>query len=218
MTFLTTPRFPTGIAYGSGGGPRFDTTIVPLRSGRTVKNANWAYPLQVFNVLTGIQSQVELQSVRDLFYAMKGQFNTFRFLDKFDWKSCVLEDSIASDDQILGTGDGANRTFLLQKTYTFGALDLIRPIPGALATSLTVEVAGATSASYTHVAWSGEIVFATGSIPATGEVVKAGFDFDVICEFATDEFNVTAENCDSGRGAGLLFNVDVLPIREVRMV
>lgn len=213
MALVTGQRFPTGISYGSAGGPLFSTTIVPLRSGRTVKNQNWEYPLQVYNLIHSLRSETQMEELRDWFYALAGQFNTARFKDPYDYKSCALGDSIASSDQILGTGDGSTVDFDLVKTYTVGSLSMSRPTPGVLATSLIVEVGGATTAGYTRTPWTNTITFATA--PATGAVIKAGFEFDVLVEFGVDQFNVIAENCNSINGQ-LVFAVDNLPLREVR--
>ena len=39
--FLETPRFPTALAYGARGGPKFKTNIVQLASGREQRNVVW---------------------------------------------------------------------------------------------------------------------------------------------------------------------------------
>lgn len=220
-TFLDTPRFPTGISYGSEGGPEFSTTLQPLRSGKKIKNRNWQYPLANYNVLPGIKKEPQLEDIREYFYVMFGQDGSFRYKDFSDWKSAPLGQSISSSDQVLGTGDGVTADFPLQKTYSKGALSMVRPLYGVLATSLLVESVTPTGApspvpasGYTYTPWTSFITFSTGHIPATGHTVRAGFEHDVIVAFATDFFNVriTNKSCQHG----LLFNVPTLPLAEER--
>lgn len=195
----------------------FDTQVAPLRSGKVVKNRNWPYPLHSYNILPGIKSEAALEDVREYFYVMAGRDGVFRYKDFSDYQSCPLATSPAQDDQVLGTGDGSNREFVITKTYTKGALTMERPIDGALATSLLVEVGGvlATGSDYVFSTGTRNLEFATGAIPATGEVVKAGFAFDVHVSFESDSFNASIETCDSTAGE-LVFNIDALFVREER--
>jgi len=216
MAFIETPRFPSGISYGSQGGPTFSTTIVTTRSGKTTRNQNWSYPLHVYNVLPGIKTATALEDVREYFYAMAGRANGFRFKDFADWKSCALGDTIATDDQTLGTGDSVETDYQLVKTYTKGALSMTRPIKKPVSGTLVIEVAGSpVTGGWNLATGTGIITFSTG-IPATGEVVKAGYAFDVPVEFGSDVFSVTTETCNYPTGT-LIFNTDTLPLRELRL-
>lgn len=217
MTFLATPRFPTGISYGSEGGPVFQTSRAQLRSGKEIKNRDWPYPLQQFNVLPGIKTPTELEDVREYFYVLGGADGTMRYKDFSDWKSCALGDTPAQDDQVLGTGDGANRDFEISKTYTKGALSLRRPIDGALPSTLLVEVDGvlATSSDYTFTTGTRNIQFTVLATPSAGAIVKAGYEMDVIVSFGSDTFNVVIESCNPGTG-DLIFNMDRLLLIEDR--
>lgn len=218
MSFLETPRFPTGISYGSQGSPEFSTTVVPLRSGATVRNANWVYPLHRFNVLPGIKTETALEDVREYFYAMAGRAYGFRYKDFSDYKSCALAATPAHTDQAIGTGDGATATWQLKKTYTKGALSQERLIQKPVSGSWVIGVAGAlvTSANYSMATGTGLFTFATGAVPTTGQAITAGYNYDVPVEFGTDTFNVSIDSCNSTAG-GLLFNVDSLPLTELRV-
>lgn len=216
-TFLETPRFPTGISYGSQGGPEFLTDIVPLRSGKTIRNKAWGYPLHKYNVLTGIKREAQLEEVREYFYAVAGRAYGFRYKDFSDWKSCALGDTPAYDDQTIGTGDGSTAAFQLKKTYTKGALSQERLIQKPVAGTWLIGVAGAlVTSGYTMATGTGIFTFATGSVPTTGQAITAGFEFDVPCEFGTDYFNVVIEDCNATT-QDLLFNVDSLPLGEIRL-
>ncbi len=218
--FLEDPRFPTGISYGSQGGPSFNTRIVEQRSGKRAKERVWQYPLHAYNVITGIKTATALEDVREFFYVLYGRDGVMRYKDFSDWKSSPLKQAIASSDQLLGVGDGAQTVFEIAKTYTKGALSMRRPIDYALPTSLLVEVGGVLATSgYTQLPPpnSRYIQFSTGSIPATGQEVRAGFEYDVVVDFGQDVFNVVIESCDS-RDGHLTFNVGNLPLVEARLI
>lgn len=217
--FLETQRFPTGISYGSEGGPNFNTQVVPLKSGAKGKTRLWQYPLHQYNVLTGIRTPAQLEAVREYFYVMYGQDGCFRFKDFSDFKSCSLDNTPANTDQLLGTGDGSTAVFNVTKTYAKGSMLAIRKVQYPLATSLKIAVAGVSSASWTQLAWpnTNQIQFATGAIPATGQQVTAGYEFDVVAAFQTDRFNAVIQGCDSNTGK-LFFNINALPIGEELIV
>ena len=217
--FLETPRFPTGISHGSEGGPNFNTHIAPLKSGANAKTRIWQYPLHTYNVLTGIRTPAQLEEVKDYFYVMYGQDGTFRFKDFTDFKSCVFADTPANDDVLLGVGDGSTRVFDMVKRYTKGSMELVRRIQYPLASSIKVAVAGASSASWSQLPWPNthQIEFATGAIPATGQNVTAGYEFDVVVSFKVDRFNVVIQNtnCQTGQP---IFNITALPLGEELIV
>lgn len=218
--FLEDPRFPTGISDGSAGGPAFNTRIVQQRSGKRAKERVWKYPLHTYNVLTGIKTATGLEDVREFFYVMFGRDGYMRYKDFSDWKSSALKQPIASSDQLLGVGDGTQAVFEIKKTYQKGALSMERVIDYALNSTLLVEVGGVpTTGGWTQLPapLSRFLQFSTGSVPATGQEVRAGYEFDVVVDFGIDVFDVTIQGCDS-RDGGLIFNVSNLPLNEARLV
>lgn len=213
--FLATPRFPTGVSLGSGGGPNFQTQMVPLKSGARAKARIWQYPLQTFNVLHGIRTPAQYEEVRDYFYAMFGADGTFRYKDFGDYLSCALGATPANTDQVLGTGDGSTRTFDIVKRYTVGVATCVRRISYPLNATLKVAVAGASSASWSQLPWPNtyQIQFATGAVPATGQQVTAGFEFDVVVGFQSDRFDAVIQNWKQ-QTQELLFNVNAIMLSE----
>lgn len=217
--FLDDPRFPTGISYGSAGGPAFNTRIVAQRSGKRAKERVWKYPIHTYNILTGIKTATGLEDVREYFYVLFGRDGYMRYKDFSDFKSSALKDPIASSDQLLGIGDGTQAIFEIKKNYEKGALTMERPIDYALPTSLAVEVGGVLATGWIQLPFPNTrfIQFPTGSIPTTGQEVRAGFEFDVVVDFGIDVFDVEIIGCDS-RDGGLVFNVSQLPLTEARLV
>lgn len=219
--FIETPRFPTGLAYGTSGGPQFRTSQFPMKSGAIAKNKDMKYPLQVYNALKAIKRPEQFQDLRDFFYAAAGAFNEFRFKDPTDHLSCRMGETPSSTDQLLGIGDGVTARFPLRKSYTVGSITQIRPIRGVLGTGffenypLTVSVASGAATGWTYTQWDDAVVFSTGAIPATGQEVRAGFEYDVIVSFGIDQFDGVIEACESPSG-DLLFNVPNLPLMEQR--
>ena len=71
MSFLET-RFPDSIAFGSSGGPEFNTSVAVMRSGIEQRNINWSKCRLRFNVLNGIKTQKQLEELLSFFYTKKG--------------------------------------------------------------------------------------------------------------------------------------------------
>ena len=218
MSFLETPRFPESISYGSSGGPMWSTTVRTVRSGKSYRNQNWLYPLHSYNVLAGVKTQDDYETLRTYFYAMAGRAHGFRFKDFSDYKSGAWDAATTPTDQTLGTGDGATAAFQMVKNYTVGALTGTRKIVKPVAGTWDIAVAGATSATgdYSVATGTGVITFATGAIPATGAAVTAGFEFDVPVEFGKDMFDVSVIDCSYGEQS-LIMDADSFPLRELRL-
>ena len=100
--------FPKEISYGSKGGPAFKTTIITLSSGLERRNQEWARVRSIYDVSHGIKSPVELEILRDFFYARRGMANSFNY---FDWGD---NDFI---NQNIAVGDGEKVAFQIIKSY-----------------------------------------------------------------------------------------------------
>ena len=217
MSFLETPRFPDRIAYGSAGGPEWSTTVVQIKSGRTVRNQNWTYPLHRYNVATGIKSEDDYETLLDFFNAVAGRASGFRYKDWRDYKSCSIGDTPANDDQTIGTGDGAEDDYQIIKTYTAGALSNQRIISKPINGTLVVAVAGTAKTETTHYTvdyTTGIITFTAGNVPTTGQAVTCGYEFDTPCEFGIDYLQSAFED----RGSGVYYYaIDDIPVQEIRV-
>lgn len=201
-------RFPDGISRGAKGGPERRTRIVELASGDEERNASWANSRRRYDVSYGVRRADDLAAVVAFFEARNGRLHAFRFKDWSDYKSCLPSAAPAPTDQIIGTGNGSGTTFQLVKTYASGAQSWARTIIKPVAGTVTVSLNGVAQGS----GWSvntttGIVTFAVP--PATGAVIRAGFEFDVPVRFDTDELPVTLDIERTG-------SIPSIPLIEVR--
>lgn len=184
--------FPTGIAYGSAGGPMRRTDIVTLDSGFEQRSTPWANSRRRYNISYGLKTYDDIHTLIAFWEARSGQLHGFRFRDFADWKSCAPLQTPAPTDQTIGTGDGSDTTFQLIKTYTSGANSYVRTITKPVSGSVRVAVNNVEQLS----GWS--VNTATGLItfvspPTNGHSVKAGYEFDVPVRFEADQLMIDLE-------------------------
>jgi len=199
MTFHEV-RFPDDIAYGATGGPAYSTSVVATASGYEQRNMNWSAARGAWDVSSGLKKPSQLDLLIAFFRARKGKAYGFRFKDWTDYKAT---------DQLLGTGNGANKVFQLVKIYASGAGSETRTITKPVLGTVKPYLAGVLQAS----GWSintatGVLTFSTA--PAQGVAVTADFEFDVPVRFDTDSMEATIEN----------FNINEwssIPIVEIRV-
>ena len=206
-------RFPAAIGFGATGGPRHQTGIVTVGSGREERNRNWSAPLRPFDV-GGTKTQGQLDALMAFFLARDGRHRGFRY---FDWS----DHSVAG--QAIGTGDDAEDTFQLVKTYASGGQtrtrDLVKIIDGETVAArlgqldLAVYLDGTPTAAYSLDADTGIIVFT--SPPGAGVAITADVFFDVPARFDTDELR--PRMIDRSETDGLIYDLGTVPIVEVRL-
>jgi len=203
-------RFPLRLALGATGGPVRRTDIVNLSNGREQRNQRWRDSRRNYDVGTGVKSLADLYAVLEFFEARGGQLYAFRFRDPLDWKSCAPGEGISDEDQIIGTGDGAAAAFQLLKTYSDNGGSWVRRIAKPSAGSVVVSVDGTPQSvtSFDVDPATGMICFAAGHIPASGSVIRAGYEFDVPVRFDTDRIDVNLAHFDAGR-------IPTIPLTEV---
>ncbi len=205
-------RFPTAISRGSQGGPERRTDVVVLGSGFEERNSRWADSRRSYNAGYGIASADDLYAVIAFFEERRGRFHGFRWRDHADWTSASPQAAPTALDQDIGTGDGTTDTFQLRKTYGGAHAPWQRDIKKPVAGTVLVAVAGIVKTSgtdYTVDATTGLVTFLPGQIPAVGEVVTAGFEFDVPVRFDTDRLDVNL----SGFEHGAIPNIPIVEIR-----
>lgn len=206
-------QFPTGISYGVMGGPRRRTEIATLASGAEERNSLWADSRREYNAGYGIKSHDDLHAVLAFFEARLGQGRAFRFRDWSDYKSCPPLQTPAPADQILGAVVGEEGVFQLVKLYASGAQSWTRTINKPVSGTVRVAVAGVEKELGAHFlldATTGKVAFQAGHSPAPGEVVTAGFEFDVPVRFNTDYLAVNLSQFEAGE-------IPDIPIVEVRL-
>ena len=193
-------RFPDDIAYGASGGPEFATTIVTMASGFEQRNINWQAARGRWDVASGLKKQAQLDTLLAFFRGRKGRAHGFRFKDWSDFRAT---------GQLIGTGDGANKTFQLVKNYTSGAGSESRIIKKPVSGTTKIYLNGVQLMSGWSVSSSTGIV-TINTAPGNGVPVTADFEFDVPVRFDTDRMAVTIEFFNLHQWSGI-------PIVEIRV-
>jgi uncharacterized protein (TIGR02217 family) len=204
-------RFPAPVAFGATGGPMRRTEVVALGSGFEQRNSRFADSRRRYDAASGVRTLDQLQAVISFFEQRRGRLYGFRYRDPVDCSSCLPSGVPAASDQIIGTGTGTLAQFQLVKRYGTGTTAYVRPITRPVAGTVLVAVNGVSAAPAT---WSvdtttGIVTFATGSRPANGATVTAGFWFDVPVRFDTDEIRVDLSHFAAGE-------IPPIPMIEIR--
>ncbi len=193
-------RFPTRISLKSRGGPERRTEIVTLSSGHEQRNTRWADSRRTYNAGYGVKSLDDVQKVLAFFEQQRGRLYGFRWKDHADFKSCPPSKVPASDDQVLGSGDGTRQLFQLIKSYGNGSTEyrrtISRPVDGTVSVSIDGNIQ-ADNIDYTMDMSTGVISFITA--PPMNAVVTAGFEFDVPVRFGSDKIEVNLDAFNAGQ-------------------
>jgi uncharacterized protein (TIGR02217 family) len=199
MTSFHEVQFPPDIAYGAAGGPGYSTSVVTTVAGYEKRNANWAAARGRWNVAQGLKNREQVANLIAFFRARKGRAYGFRFKDWTDFAALA---------QLIGTGDGATKSFPLIKRYVSGGISETRTITKPVAGTVKIYVNGVLKTSGVAVdTTTGTVTFS--SAPANGAVITADFEFDVPVRFDTDQMDITIETYDLGRWGQI-------PIVEIR--
>lgn len=205
-------RFPTEISRASQGGPERRTDVVVLGSGYEERNSRWADSRRRYNAGYGVKSLDELNAVVAFFEERRGRLYGFRWKDHLDWKSCLPSEDVSPLDQVIGVGDGVLAEFRLSKTYGNAFAPWQRRIAKPVGASVRVAVAGVEKTDgvdFTVNDASGVVTFASGAEPSIGEIVTAGFMFDVPVRFDSDRLEVNLQGFRHGA-------IPDIPIVEIR--
>lgn len=205
-------RFPTTISRGAQGGPERRTDVVVLGSGFEERNSRWADSRRSYNAGYGVTSLDALHEVVAFFEERRGRFHGFRWRDHADWKSNAPGAATTALDQAIGVGDGETLTFQLKKVYGSVHAPYAREIRKPVAGTLKVAVDGVVKTLGTHFAvdtTSGVVTFEDGEAPGEGDLVTAGFEFDIPVRFDTDKLDINL----SGFASGAIPNIPIVEIR-----
>jgi uncharacterized protein (TIGR02217 family) len=200
-------RFPTSIAFHSGGGPERKTEIVTLGSGYEERNGVWIASRRRYDIGYGIKTLDDIHAVIAFFEARAGRLYGFRFKDFADFKSAAPGAAVTPLDQSLGSGDGTAKSFALKKTYVSGPSNWSRAIAKPVAATVRIAVNGIETAAFTLDPATGTVTFATA--PANGAVLTAGFEFDVPVRFDTDHLAINLAGFRAGE-------IPSIPLIEIR--
>lgn len=194
MTNFHDVRFPVRLAFGASGGPRRRTQIVQLQNGAEVRNTSQYHSRRQYNASTSIKSRADVTEMNRFFELRRGQLHAFRFKDGLDFSTASEDENISAFDQVLGFGDGNNKSFLLIKTYQDGHHSYERRITKPVAKTFSAAVSGRVleAAEYSLDALTGILSLAVA--PAPSAAVTAGFEFDVAVRFDTDFLDISFED------------------------
>lgn len=212
MLFHESPRFPEGISYGSRGGPGFNTAITRLDSGSEHRVARWEEGLWSGNAAYGVKTWDDMSDLISFYRARMGSAYGFRYKDFSDFTSGNNHrDAPTATDCQIGTGDSALVAFQLQKKYVSGATTVFRVVSKPVTGTVLIAVNGTPTVSGWAVdTTTGVVTF--GVAPGTGDVITAGFEFDVPGRFGEEAdrvLSVSIDNFDST-------SVPDIPIIEVK--
>jgi len=186
MAFIEV-RFPTDIAYGSTGGPEYSTDIVITQSGYEQRNANWAQARAKYNVVHGVKTQAQLDTLIAFFRARKGRADGFRFKDWNDYQAT---------GQAIGTGNATTTVFQLVKLYSSGTTSETRIISKPVSGTINVYLNSVLQTSgYSVDTTTGLVTFT--SAPGSGVAITADFQFDVPVRFDTDRLSASIDTYGS---------------------
>ncbi len=204
-------RFPTGLSFGSVGGPERRTEVVTLASGHEERNSPWRQSRRRYDAGIGVRSMDDLHDLLSFFEARAGRLYGFRWKDWSDHKSCLPSQDVGAFDQSIGTGDDSRTEFQLLKTYESGGIAYTRTIAKPVLGTVRVAVNGiemGEGSDWTINPMTG--VVSLSEPPGQGEAVAAGFEFDVPVRFDTDSIQVSATGFQAG-------DVPDVPVVEVRL-
>lgn len=207
MTYFHNVRFPATLAFSASGGPEFMTDITQLASGQEYRNTPHALPRRRYDAVAGIKNKEQLYELMQFFINRKGRLYSFRFHDPFDYLSCRVSQTPEMTDQVIAIGDGVRTDFQLVKRYNEDE-PYARPITKPIENSVHLAVNGQLleSASYAVDYLTGLITLAMPLM--SGDILSAGFEFDTVVRFDTDNLNLSLESF----GAGQLHSVPLLEV------
>ena len=197
-------NFPENISIKSKYYIEYNTNINKSKNGREQRISNTEEPLLYYNIVSGIKTKDDIDSIIKLFKLVKGRAIGFRFKDWLDY---------SVKNQTIGIGDGETKEFQLIKSYTTALNDEnithIRKITKPVKSTVDIFVNGVNYNNNLNIDYtSGKIVF--NNPVAINEVITANFEFDVPVRFDNDTLEISMRNVNSGE----LNNIKLVEIIE----
>ncbi|WP_439137320.1 phage distal tail protein, Rcc01695 family [Roseicyclus sp.] len=204
-------RFPANLSFGSSGGPERRTEVVQLTNGYEERNTPWAQSRRRYDAGLSLRSLDDIAVLIAFFEARRGQMFGFRWKDWADFKSCLPSETPGYRDQEIAIADGVTRSFALSKRYGVGAQGYLRPIAKPVEGSVLVGI----STDEQVLGVDFEVDLAGGIItfseaPDAGEIITAGFEFDVPVRFDTEMIQTSVASFQAGE-------VPAVPVVEIRL-
>lgn len=178
-------RLPEDVERGAQGGPGFNTTVITLSSGYEKRNKNWSKIRGKWDISYGITHKTLLQGVIDMFYAVNGMGDGFRFKDWSDFQIGNTTTGDSSTKQAIATGDHLAQTFQVFKKYTKGSATFNRTITKLVSGKFRLFVDSTEKTETTHYT----VNYNSGVV--TFVATKATKDFTISSITALDGQTVT---------------------------
>lgn len=187
------PTFEYGSVFGAGG---FETIVQTTASGHEYRLARQAQARHRYRLRRMLQTQAEAVALKTFALSRRGALHSFRLKDWADYTSNDDGSTAPTNlDQVIGVGDGTETRFQLIKVYDETGLEpYVRTIELPVAGSVVVAVNGV-PATFT-VTNPGGLITITGA-PLNGQLVTAGFQFDVPVRFDGSYDKFTAMQTDA---------------------
>jgi uncharacterized protein (TIGR02217 family) len=219
MPFLNDPRFPVDVNYGTMGGPTYSTDVVEYDQGEEYRNANWSMPRYMYDVRYAIKSRAQANNVYQFFLSLKGKLTGFRVKDTYDFTSHENgKGAVTPEDSNIGTADGVTYEYQLRKIYFKGDQYVFRKILCPVAGTVRVAVDSIElieGVDFTVSNPGGLVTLA--AVPLDGQVITAGFQFDVPVRFDKDDLSDIALVLYTTDGDDIV-NLESIPLIELRRV
>ena len=173
--------------------PRTNTLIAINAGGKEKRTKLWDDPKYHFTLPDAPgRDWAVVTGLKNHWLITAGPHKSFPFRDPTDFASVDLNvpnvvPTITMLDQEVGTGDGITEIFQLYKTYTVGGETYTRTIYCPIRSTVLVAINGVLvdSADYTVTREGGTLTFDVP--PPNGQLITAGFLFDVIVRFEDDD-------------------------------
>lgn len=183
--------FPMSVALAGSGGPERLTDVTITGSGSEDRIARWAHSRRRYDAGSGVKTFEDLQIILEFFEERRGRLYGFRWRDRLDYSSARGNHPITAFDQKIAIGDGVAKTFPLIKTYGSRFEPYQRLIRKPVAQSVKIAIGGQEAVPGSDIlvdSTDGTITCA--SAPAAGQMITAGYLFDVPVRFDTDRLDV----------------------------
>lgn len=185
-------RFPESISIKSTTSIEFDTSIITSKNGKEQRISTRDKSRMIFDITTGIKTKKDLDEIVSFFRVVNGNAIGFRFKDWLDY---------SVKNQILGLGNGKEKTFQLIKSYSFSvnnkSINYIRKITKPVKGKVSIfidsnDITDSVDINYEN----GEVSFS--SAPEEGKIISANFEFDVPVRFESNILKLSLNSPNSG--------------------
>jgi uncharacterized protein (TIGR02217 family) len=209
-------RLPDYDDFLTQAGPGSNVNVMTMDSGQSRRVVRWAGFRHRYDVAHRARTYERIAEIKRFYLARNGLEHSFRYKDWSDYTSTETgintesnPDPVTDVDQQIGVGDGTATTFQLVKRYADAAGSHVRKITKPVAGTAVISIDGVTAST----GWSvntttGIVTFDTA--PAMGEIVRAGFEFDVPVTFGEGIADFFAFSLDTAGSA----SVPALPLVE----